>query len=189
MNWKPLTAAIVATLIGSTAEAADIEHKYLQTPDGKSVPAIRITGKIVGEDFLKFFDARVLYARSWGFVYLESPGGSVLDAISIGQQIAEAEWDTVVGENSTCASACGLIWLAGKRRFVAENARIGFHAVYYTDSRQITSNGNAIVGAYLSKLGFGLKTISYVTSMPPDQMDWLSSAKAKEYDIAVQVLK
>jgi hypothetical protein len=34
MSWKPLTAAIAATLIGSTTEAADIQHTYIRTADG-----------------------------------------------------------------------------------------------------------------------------------------------------------
>jgi hypothetical protein len=57
-------------------------------------------------DYLKFFDAMKTFPpQSPGYVYLHSPGGAVLDAISIGEQIAAAKWDTVV--ESTCASACG----------------------------------------------------------------------------------
>jgi hypothetical protein len=106
MSWKPLTAAIAATLIGSTAEAADIQHTYIRTADGGLAPGVLVSGKIVTGDYLKFFDAMKTFPpQSPGYVYLHSPGGAVLDAISIGEQIAAAKWDTVV--ESTCASACG----------------------------------------------------------------------------------
>ncbi len=63
---------------------------------------------------------------------LESDGGNLDAGIEIGRAIWFREAATVV-EEGTCASACALAWLAGRPRYMAPKARIGFHAPWRGD--------------------------------------------------------
>jgi hypothetical protein len=102
-------------------------------------------------------------------IVLESPGGTIDPALAIGRAIRLKGFDTVVLDGATCASACGLVWLAGSSRFMGENAKLGFHAVFVMeDGRpQEKGSGNAVVGAYLAMLGLPTRAIRYVTMAPP----------------------
>ena len=86
-------------------------------------------------------------------VELSSPGGEVIPALEIGDLIATTEIMTEVEEGATCASACALIWLAGKERRVHKNGQVGFHAAYRETGDGPVESGaaNALVGAYLAK--------------------------------------
>jgi hypothetical protein len=79
-----------------------------------------------------------------------------MEALNIGSAIRRMGFDTLVLSNKTCASACALIWLAGHYRWAGPKAAIGFHAIYYGDGN-ISSGGNALVGAYLRDLGLSLR--------------------------------
>jgi hypothetical protein len=58
-------------------------------------------------------------------VVLDSPGGRVLEAERLARIIQRRNLDTYV--EGVCASACTLVFLAGKDRASTPNARIGFH--------------------------------------------------------------
>jgi hypothetical protein len=85
--------------------------------------------------------------------------------------------------HALCASACGWIWLAGTTRYVSLAAQIGFHAVYTGTSGDVSSAGNALVGAYLIKLGLSYQAIAFVTSAPPDSIRWIHPADAERIGI------
>jgi hypothetical protein len=122
------------------------------------------------------------------YVSLDSPGGEVVEALNIGTIIRKMNFDTIVRGGKTCASACGLIWLAGRERWVSEEAFIGFHAVYYGEGN-VSSAGNALVGAYLRDLGLSLKTINYLTQPAPESMEWLSGKTLDSVGIKAQIYK
>jgi hypothetical protein len=85
-----------------------------------------------------------------------------------------------VADNALCASACALVWLGGKERFMGKNARIGFHAAREDDSLEVSSTGNAIVGAYLYQVGItDFRTITFITRARPDAMTWLTQYDAR----------
>lgn len=58
-------------------------------------------------------------------VRLESPGGYVQPALAVAKIIQERGLDTYVGR--FCASACTLVFLGGQHRYLAPDARLGFH--------------------------------------------------------------
>jgi hypothetical protein len=112
-------------------------------------------------------------------VLLDSPGGLAQEGLQIGKLVSSLRLETAVASKTMCASACGFIWLAGKRRAVEEGGRVGFHAVYLSDEQQsISSSGNALVGAYLSRLGFNDLVVVYVTEAAPRELRWLTPRDA-----------
>ena len=116
---------------------------------------------------------------------LLSNGGSILGAILIGEFIHQNGWRTFVGNG--CYSACALIWLAGAERRMRTGAIIGFHAVA-EDGRE-SGSGNAIVGSYLTRLGYSYDLIAFATEASPADMAILTPEKAKSLGINMVVTK
>jgi hypothetical protein len=122
------------------------------------------------------------------FIFFHSPGGNASAGIEIGKIIRNKSYSTYVGDDLYCASACALAWLGGTNRFMTQNSRIGFHAVYNNDkngNKNTSSIGNALVGAYLSQLGLGDKAIIYITEAEPNDMQWLTINDANKIGIQV----
>lgn len=146
-------------------------------------PIISISGEIIEGDQDKF--RNFVRKAPEALVFLDSPGGLIEPAIEIGKIIYYNEMTTVV-EDTDCASACGLIWLAGQRRVISTNGRVGFHAVYFSQSKlqqTVSSSGNALVGAYLRELKFNAKIIEYATEASPKSMKWLTESDAQQINL------
>lgn len=120
-------------------------------------------------------------------VLLSSGGGDLQAGLKIGQYVREHGFITEVPKLQICASACSFIWLGGKERVVSDGARVGFHAVYLNDGvKTISSSGNALVGAYMSRLGFNDLAIQFATDAAPSDIRWLSPKDASYLDISVK---
>jgi hypothetical protein len=68
-------------------------------------------------------------------------------------------------------------------------SQIGFHAAYNGDTREITSTGNALVGAYLNKIGLPYSAVVYITAAAPDAVTWLNAIDAMKLGIEVSFFK
>jgi hypothetical protein len=68
---------------------------------------------------------------------------------------------------------------------IREALMIGFHSAYRGDTGQVSGGANALVGAYLSRLGFSTSAIYYMTKTDPGSMEWLTLEKARELGIKV----
>jgi hypothetical protein len=110
-------------------------------------------------------------------VVLQSPGGIVIDGLDIGLTIRRRNYGTAVPDGAACASVCGLIWLAGSPRLLAASSKIGFHAAHREDGSE-SGQANALVGAYLSRLGLSYRAIAFVTERGSDGMNWLHPSDA-----------
>jgi hypothetical protein len=71
---------------------------------------------------------------------------------------------------------------------MATTAEIGFHAAYNADTGQETGVGNALVGAYLARIGLSDAAVVYITQAAPKSMTWLSVAEANKRGIGVVAL-
>jgi len=67
-------------------------------------------------------------------------------------------------------------------------ARIGLHAASDPKSGQVTGVGNALLGAYLNRVGLPYSAVVYVAQARPDSVTWLSFADAKRLGIEVTLL-
>jgi hypothetical protein len=75
------------------------------------------------------------------------------------------------------------------QRGVFVESHVGFHSAYNGETKAIENgSANAVIGAYVARLGFGYDVVGYVTSAKPDNMDWLDAEKAKKYSIAFTYL-
>ncbi len=149
---------------------------------------IVIRGEIAKFDEEHFDDVALQVEK--GLILLDSPGGDVWAGISIGKSVRLRKYLTGVAENSTCASACGFIWLAGNERLVFPGGRVGFHAAYRVDSGRAIESGsaNAVIGAYLNQIGMNYQSISWLTQAGPETMRWLTQQTAIDLGINVYFL-
>lgn len=146
---------------------------------------ISVSGELLAGDDEKF--SQLANATAQATVLLDGPGGLSDVGISIGRTIRQRGYSTAVGTDSICASACGLIWLAGSERFMRPTSLIGFHAIYRAPdgTPQVSSDGNALVGAYLRELGFDDALIVYATQAPPTSMQWLTFDDAAKLALGI----
>jgi hypothetical protein len=146
----------IAILIGNmaTAYGTDIQSSILN--DGKHL--VIVDGDLTKDD-LQTFQRLVRAAPSGSTVALRSNGGAVATGMGMGTLIRMRGLITVVIDDMTCASACAIAWLAGTPRLMGRKARIGFHAASIGGAE--TGAGNALVGAYLERLGLPERAIFY----------------------------
>lgn len=179
-KWRGVAQSAIsafATLgFAASAVAADIEVIPPKKADDSAF--ITIVGEIKSGDDEKFRKIAAEYSDA--IVLLDSEGGMIGPAMDIGRTIKLRGYGTAIYKTGSCASACALIWVAGSKRVVFEGGQVGFHASYLdTDGTKLeTGVGNALVGHYLSQLGFGEKTVVFATLAPPEKILWLNDKTA-----------
>jgi hypothetical protein len=176
---------LAVVLVASLTSAWPSHAAQLAVDDSKpQLPAIGITGAIEEADVVRFQELSA--ARNHALVLLEkSAGGKMAAAIEIGEMIRAKGYYTIVKDY--CASACALIWLAGSKRFMIPSAHIGLHQAYNVTG-QADGMGNAILGAYLTRLGLSYSAIIYATQAKPGELKWLTVDDAKRIGIPVTVV-
>jgi hypothetical protein len=134
--------------------------------------------------------ANVVSSRDSALIVFNSDGGNLLAGLRIGQLIRIRQFATLVPDSARCASACAIAWLGGTKRFMQSTALIGFHAAFLIENGIVTETGagNALVGAYLSRLGLSDAAILYIEKAHPDQINWLTKKDAAEVGIEVAIL-
>ena len=93
---------------------------------------LQLTGTIEpgsASRFAEEIEARGEYVQT---VVLDSPGGSVMDALEIGAVIHDNGLATKVAAGHLCASSCPIIFASGKDRIASRDAAIGVHQIYAT---------------------------------------------------------
>jgi hypothetical protein len=177
---RAILASLMAATFFSSANAAEMQ---VSKPAKKGdYHIVYINGDIENGDFDKFKEVAGKLPAGKVIVSLNSEGGQLGAALNMGAAIRSMKWWTVA---RSCASACALMWLAGVQRGVFEESHVGFHSAYNGETKAIENgSANAVIGAYVTRLGFGYDVVGYVTSAKPENMDWLDAEKAKKYSIA-----
>ena len=152
------------------------------------------TGAIVVSGILQPGDDEVFSKQLMkfpkGIVVLSGDGGDLQAAIKIGTAIRLKNYATLAPTESNCVSACAIVWLGGTPRILEDGAKIGFHAAFALKDGQATEAGapNALLGAYLNKIGLPDRAIVYVTQSPPEGMTWFSAADAAKTGIDTKTI-
>ncbi len=134
-------------------------------------------------------------------VALDSPGGSVNDALEIGKAIREGGFTTSVAEGALCASSCPLIFAGGTERLATEKSAIGVHQIYANVEAANLSAGlraageamsdaqktTAAITRYLTESGVDPALWLHALETPPNRLYYLSAAELTEYKLATSV--
>ena len=176
-------AAIALPLLAHCAQAATI---LIDASD--DVTTVVLVEGIFESDDAKTFRSITDHLTNATVGFFNADGGNLMEGIRIGEIIRQKRFSTVVLEGDRCVSACALAWLGGIERFMTVGSKIGFHAAYDASTGQQTGIGNALIGAYLNKLGLPYQAVAYMTKATPDSMTWLTSSDAAKYQIKVTEL-
>jgi hypothetical protein len=123
----------ILTLGSFHASAADIKF------NGN---IIELSGEIKKGDYDNYLNLILRNQSIPITVYLDSPGGDVSEAISIGKIMRKSLSQSIINKNGQCNSACFLLWASAVRRFPSQSAidfngyigKIGLHRPYYEHS-------------------------------------------------------
>jgi hypothetical protein len=115
---------------------------------------------------------------------LQSRGGNPIAAMEIGKFVRMRGWKTYVP--GSCLSACALIWLAGASRAMDPAAKIGVHAASI-DGQEV-GFGNALIGSYLTRLGYSDTVVAFATMVAPDDIVFITPDVAKKLGIEVAMV-
>jgi hypothetical protein len=179
-------SALVAASMLAVSPVAKADMTVISAPPSIGGVIAMFNGAITMDDangFNALLRQQVVVAAGFN-----SPGGSAVAGMMIGESMRRNNLPGYVNRGDLCASACALAWLGSARRVATPTSRIGFHGVYtQTGGATATSgSGNALAGAYLSRLGYGYEFIAWATSAPPNGMQWLDSARAASINVQIR---
>jgi hypothetical protein len=155
--------------------------KLVREASTNDVSAITIVGEISPGDANEFLSVAI--DAKAAVVFLNSDGGNAAEGLVLAKAIRKLGYGTAVIESFRCMSACALIWISGEKRFMSKNALVGFHAVY--SDQGVSSEGNAVYGAFYGQLGLSDRAIRYLTSAPPNGFNQVTLETAPYLDISV----
>jgi len=111
-------------------------------------------------------------------VVLNSPGGSVSDALAMGRLIREKNFATEVEAGKYCASSCPLMFAGGVERRAGDKAAIGVHQVAAIssagaaprDEMDVAQRISARCQRYLGDMGINLQVWVHAMETPHDKL-------------------
>lgn len=208
--WDPesFAAPLEPILPPSRPEAADggatpaitSDRQVLQAPLAITLAGggeLRLTGTLdpgSAERFAAEVEARGEYVET---VVLESPGGSVRDALAIGALIRDRGFATRVAAGALCASSCPIVFASGAERIAEPDAAIGVHQVYASaiggDARALAqAPGVAMAQAqemtaeitrHLTASGVDPALWLHALETPPDRLYYFTAEEMAAFDL------
>ena len=176
-------ALVCAAAWAGAAHAASIS---VESTDPAQPALVVVQGSFETKDGDQFFTKTGSLGSA--MVRLQSNGGSLVAGIQIGETIRLKGFQTLVPAGARCASACAMAWLGGTQRFMGPGAQIGLHAASNPKSGQSSGTANALLGAYLNRVGLPYSAVVYITQTGPQSITWLGIADAKRLGIEVSAL-
>jgi hypothetical protein len=122
-------------------------------------------------------------------VILNSPGGSVQDALLLGRYLRGADLTTALRSGDICYSACPYLLAAGIDRTVPDDASVGVHQHYFGESTLLPAfvavediqRGQGEVMAYLDDMGIDPLVMQHALVTPPDEIYVLLPQELERY--------
>lgn len=123
---------------------------------------------------------------------LQSPGGSVPDALAIGRHLREAGIGTRMLRGEICYSACPYLFAGGSRREIEDGASIGVHQHYFGESTILPAfvavesiqRGQGEVMIYLDDMGIDPMVMQHALTTPADEIYVLLPEELDRYGFA-----
>ncbi len=170
--------------------SADMPTRLLfETAPWEDGTAMTLTGEIAGGDAVRFEEWLAVQPEMPDVAFLNSPGGSVGDALAIGRVLRAAGVATAMAQTDICLSACPYVLAAGVTRTVSEGAWVGVHQHYFGENTALPAflavvdiqRGQAEVMRYLIEMGIDPAVMQHVLATPPDEIYLLVSEELLNY--------
>jgi hypothetical protein len=125
-------------------------------------------------------------------VVLNSPGGSVADALAMGRLIRDKNFATEIEPGKYCASSCPLVFAGGVERRAGDKAIIGVHQVAAVgpatglprDEMNVAQNISARCQRYLGDMGVNLQVWVHAMETPHDKLFVFKPDELKSLNLA-----
>jgi hypothetical protein len=170
--------------------AVTTDAKLLSQPLAISLVSggvLALTGTIdkgAADRFAAEIAARGDYVKT---VALDSPGGSVQDALAIGKLIRQNGFSTRVAPGALCASSCPLLLAGGKARLASAKSAIGVHQIYaalpagtapgqqaFGNAMSAAQQTTATISRYLEQMGVDAALWLHALDTPPGKLYYLT---------------
>ena len=132
---------------------------------------------IIGHGAHREFQA-ALYSANPDLVVLDGPGGVLGEAFLIAEEVRRRGLSTLVAPNRSCASACALVFLSGRTKYMGKGAAVGLHSASFADGTA-DPEATEIMAAYLSQLGVPDSTLRRMARTAPSDIRWLTQSEQK----------
>ena len=154
---------------------------------------LTLTGGIKPRDAERFIDylaAEDAAGReAFTSVRLNSPGGSVQDALIIGQRLRDDGINTRLEAGDICLSACPYILAGGVARVVDDDAQVGVHQHFFGESTvfpaflavEDVQRGQGEVMTHLAAMGIDPLVMQHALVTPPNEIYVLLPDQLRDY--------
>ena len=138
--------------------------------------------------FAEEIAARGEYVKA---VSLNSPGGSVEDALKMSKLIREKGLNTRVAAKALCASSCPLVFAGGVAREAEKDAILGVHQVFNAGTERPSAeqamsgaqSTTARIARHLDEMGIGNGLWIHALETPPDRLYYLTPKEMAEFKL------
>lgn len=130
-------------------------------------------------------------------VTLDSPGGSVQDALAMSTLLRERALTVRVARGALCASSCPIVLAGGAVREVSERASVGVHQIFAREEdvldprfdgmaqAQLTT---ARIGRHLAEMGVDGALWLHAMETPKDRLYYLTPDELMQFGLATVLL-
>ena len=180
----------LSVLGGATLSALLLGHGVKadsEMPEGFSVHLrpwynfVHLEGPIIrGQSAYEF--RRALRGNEIHLLSLSSVGGSLEEAILIAEMVYDLGLETYVHDDEICASACAIIFFAGKQRLLL--GHLGVHQFLSTDGQGTDIGAQSVVAELLdliTKYDVRIEVLRQMMATPPDEMFWYGPESAAAF--------
>ncbi|MBO0904029.1 peptidoglycan-binding protein [Jiella sonneratiae] len=178
-----IAVAFFFPLLALAPPAAATVQRFGAFSVDKDVPAvIRLSGPIDVSGNLDFRRALRASGKADTLV-LDSPGGSLIIALGIAEEILDRGLSTDVPQDAECLSACAFLFFAGKHRRV--EGRLGVHQVSSTRSGDVgfTQLTLSNVLDLLQRADVDPRVMQVMLATPADEMHVFDAAEIATFGI------
>ncbi|MEL6450754.1 MAG: hypothetical protein AAFQ19_05800 [Pseudomonadota bacterium] len=149
----------------------------------------RLEGGIGAGDADRLSDLIAQAAPAPEVLILQSPGGSVQDALALGRFVRSQGLGTQMLAGEFCYSACPYLLAAGRTRDIHPDASVGVHQHYFGENTFLPAafavediqRGQGEVMAYLNDMGIDPLVMTHALSTPPDEIYVLLPEELERY--------
>ena len=129
------------------------------------------------------------------YVALNSPGGTVSEAILLGEEIRMRKLTTLLSSGAFCFSSCPYVMAGGVKRVFSEHSLLGVHQHYYEDNFYLpiffavksVQSGQALTFQHLKKMGINTDVMEHILSTPPDEIYIFTARELSKYQFSTEI--
>ncbi|MBD3662538.1 hypothetical protein [Sulfitobacter aestuariivivens] len=173
---------------GQPMPTSPLPERLVLTPVEAGQSAL-LEGRISVGDAARIVSVLEGLNTSPGRIILNSPGGSVQDALDLGRFIRDAEMETTMRDGDICYSACPYILAGGAVRNIPETASVGVHQHFFGENTLLPAfvavediqRRQGQVMQYLDRMGIDPMVMQHALVTPPDEIYILLPEELRAY--------